>query len=102
MGEKKEKKEKGMKWRPAHETLRELLGEIIHIQTIARAYAMGTAAPPEGIPGLIEVFESAGSTTIGQVGFIREDIKESIRNLKKQLAEAKAREERGEPLVELI
>lgn len=93
MKEKKnEKKEERKKWRPAHETLRELLGELIHIQTVARAYAMGTAAPPEGIPELIEVFELAESTTIGKVSFIREDIKKSIRNLKKQLAEAKSKE----------
>lgn len=92
MGENKDKKGKKKKWRLAHETLRELLGEIIHIPTIARVYAMGTVAPPESIPDLISGLESANSTIMGRVGSIREDINMAVRNLKKQLAEAKSKE----------
>jgi len=100
MGEKKnEKKEEEKKWPPAHEVLTVLLGDITCIQTISKAYAKGMAAPPEGIPGLINVLESAKLTTTGRVGFIRKDIEKSIRNLKKQLTEAKAKEQKGEPPV---
>jgi len=100
MGEKKnEKKEEEKKWPPAHEVLTVLLGDVIHVPTIARAYAKGMAAPVKGIPDLVSALELAKSAGTGEVRSIQKDINMSLRNLKKQLAEAKAEEQKGKSIV---
>jgi len=104
MGEKKnEKKDKKKKWPSAHEVLTVLLlDDVTCIQTISKAYATGMAAPSEGIPGLINALELAKLTTLGKTGFIAKDINTSIRNLKKQLTEAKVKEQKSESTVSTV
>lgn len=79
----------------AHETAIKLLwdGPTIHVNTLARMYALGTVVPAEAIPELIAAFEEARIMAPLRESINPDIIDKAIYELREQLLEAQQKED---------